>query len=96
MGSRSDEKLGHEIGKQCSYLGVAFRLRISSAHKSTEDVLKIISEYDGKYYKYLYMYRLFDLRWKRAKRAHYCFTESITLTVGISPKERRQHIRNSK
>lgn len=48
MGSRSDSNFGQEISQHCQVLGIPCQLRVSSAHKSTEDVLKIIAEYDGK------------------------------------------------
>lgn len=48
MGSRSD--LGHsqKIKQACANYGIPCELRISSAHKATDETLKIKAEYEGK------------------------------------------------
>lgn len=60
MGSRGDEGYCRKIAQHCKTLGLPYTLQVSSAHKSTEDVLKIISEYDGTWTS--------ALRWKKKKR----------------------------
>lgn len=48
MGSKSDEEFCKKIGDHCKKLGLPFKLRVSSAHKSTEDVLQVISDYESR------------------------------------------------
>lgn len=48
MGSKSDLEFCQKIAKYCTDLNLNYKLRISSAHKSTQDVLEIIAEYEGK------------------------------------------------
>ena len=47
MGSKSDKEYCQKIASYCDTLGLSSILRISSAHKSTEDVLQIIAQYEG-------------------------------------------------
>ncbi|KAK7580662.1 hypothetical protein V9T40_001291 [Parthenolecanium corni] len=55
MGSKSDEEFCRKIGDYCKKLGLPFTLRVSSAHKSTDDVLQVISEYDGSSNRIVYI-----------------------------------------
>jgi len=47
LGSESDKSHGDKIAKTCSSLGIPCEIRITSAHKSTEETLKIICKYEG-------------------------------------------------
>ncbi|XP_065226903.1 bifunctional phosphoribosylaminoimidazole carboxylase/phosphoribosylaminoimidazole succinocarboxamide synthetase isoform X2 [Planococcus citri] len=47
MGSKSDKEYCQKISNYCDSLGLNSVLRISSAHKSTEDVLNIIAYYEA-------------------------------------------------
>lgn len=47
MGSQSDEEHCRKIQKSCEALGLPSELRITSAHKGTEETLKILAEYEG-------------------------------------------------
>ena len=47
MGSASDEEHCKKIGKYAKDLGLRVQLRVSSAHKGTEETLRILSEYEG-------------------------------------------------
>lgn len=47
MGSPSDEDYCKKIAKHCKELGVPCQLRVTSAHKGTEETLKIAAEYEG-------------------------------------------------
>lgn len=47
MGSPSDMEFCEKIRKECKSLGVPCELRISSAHKGTEETMKILAEYEG-------------------------------------------------
>lgn len=47
MGSPSDEEHCRKIEKECNRLKVTCQLRVTSAHKGTEETLKILAEYEG-------------------------------------------------
>lgn len=47
MGSPSDKAHCDKIAKYCHDLGLNVELRVTSAHKSTEDTLRIIHEYEN-------------------------------------------------
>ncbi|VDP20697.1 unnamed protein product [Soboliphyme baturini] len=47
MGSASDYSFCKKIESHCKHYGIPCILRVSSAHKSTEETLKLISEYEG-------------------------------------------------
>lgn len=47
MGSPSDEEHCNAIKKHCTALGLNVELRITSAHKGTEETLKIVSFYES-------------------------------------------------
>ncbi|XP_032674488.1 multifunctional protein ADE2 [Odontomachus brunneus] len=47
MGSTSDEEHCRKIAKHAAALGVRAELRVCSAHKSTEETLNIIAEYEN-------------------------------------------------
>ncbi|XP_033227259.1 multifunctional protein ADE2 [Belonocnema kinseyi] len=47
MGSPSDAEHCKKIGKYAQDLGLRVELRVSSAHKGTEETLRILSEYEG-------------------------------------------------
>jgi phosphoribosylcarboxyaminoimidazole (NCAIR) mutase len=47
MGSPSDEEHCKKIAKYCKELGLICQLRVTSAHKGTEETLKILAQYEG-------------------------------------------------
>ncbi|XP_017757290.1 PREDICTED: multifunctional protein ADE2 isoform X2 [Eufriesea mexicana] len=47
MGSQSDEKHCKEIATYAKSLGLKAQLRVCSAHKSTQEILHILAEYEG-------------------------------------------------
>ncbi|XP_015601727.1 multifunctional protein ADE2 isoform X1 [Cephus cinctus] len=47
MGSPSDEEHCKKIAKHVTDLGLRVQLRVSSAHKATEETLHILAEYEG-------------------------------------------------
>lgn len=47
MGSPTDIEHCEKIAKNCKTLGLNVELRIASAHKSTQDTLKIVKEYES-------------------------------------------------
>ncbi|KAL1131547.1 hypothetical protein AAG570_011164, partial [Ranatra chinensis] len=47
MGSPSDEEHCKKIKSHCDSLGIECELRVTSAHKGTEETLKIAAEYEG-------------------------------------------------
>jgi phosphoribosylcarboxyaminoimidazole (NCAIR) mutase len=47
MGSPSDEDHCKKIAKHCKELGLICQLRVTSAHKGTEETLKILAQYEG-------------------------------------------------
>ncbi|XP_039288396.1 multifunctional protein ADE2 [Nilaparvata lugens] len=47
MGSPSDEEHCRKIKKECKALSIPCDLRVSSAHKGTEETLNILAEYEG-------------------------------------------------
>lgn len=47
MGSASDEDYCKKIAKHCKELGLICQLRVTSAHKGTEETLKILAQYEG-------------------------------------------------
>jgi phosphoribosylaminoimidazole carboxylase/phosphoribosylaminoimidazole-succinocarboxamide synthase len=47
MGSATDEAHCRKIQEACTALGVNCQLRVSSAHKGTEETLRVLSEYEG-------------------------------------------------
>ncbi|XP_012253487.1 bifunctional phosphoribosylaminoimidazole carboxylase/phosphoribosylaminoimidazole succinocarboxamide synthetase [Athalia rosae] len=47
MGSPSDEEHCRKIAKHAQALGLRAELRVSSAHKATEETLRILAEYEG-------------------------------------------------
>jgi len=47
MGSPSDEDYCKKIAKHCKELGLICQLRVTSAHKGTEETLKILAQYEG-------------------------------------------------
>lgn len=49
MGSPSDEDYCKKISEHCKELGLICQLRVTSAHKGTEETLQILAEYEGIY-----------------------------------------------
>ena len=47
MGSDSDMEHSEKIRKQCKAFGIPCELRVTSAHKGTEETMKILAEYEG-------------------------------------------------
>lgn len=47
MGSPSDEEHCKKIATYATALGLRVQLRVSSAHKETEETLRILAEYEG-------------------------------------------------
>lgn len=47
MGSPSDKEHCEKIAKHATALGLKAQLRVSSAHKATEETLRILAEYEG-------------------------------------------------
>jgi phosphoribosylaminoimidazole carboxylase/phosphoribosylaminoimidazole-succinocarboxamide synthase len=47
MGSASDRPHSENIRTNCEQLGVPCELRVSSAHKGTDETMKILAEYEG-------------------------------------------------
>ncbi|XP_076357247.1 PAICS bifunctional enzyme isoform X3 [Tachypleus tridentatus] len=47
MGSASDQEHCEKIAQSCQKLGVPCELRVTSAHKGTDETMKIIAEYEG-------------------------------------------------
>ncbi|XP_053987051.1 bifunctional phosphoribosylaminoimidazole carboxylase/phosphoribosylaminoimidazole succinocarboxamide synthetase [Hylaeus volcanicus] len=47
MGSPSDEEHCKKIAKHAKTLGLRVQLRVSSAHKATQETLRILAEYEG-------------------------------------------------
>ncbi|XP_001607772.1 multifunctional protein ADE2 [Nasonia vitripennis] len=47
MGSPSDEEHCKKIAKHATALGLKAQLRVSSAHKGTEETLRILAQYEG-------------------------------------------------
>lgn len=47
MGSPSDEEHCKKIANYAQALGLRVQLRVSSAHKETEETLRILAEYEG-------------------------------------------------
>ncbi|XP_023244282.1 multifunctional protein ADE2-like [Centruroides sculpturatus] len=47
MGSPSDAEHCEKIGKHCQKLGIPYELRVTSAHKGTDETLNILSQYEG-------------------------------------------------
>ena len=48
MGSPSDSETAQVVRTTLSSLGVPCKLRVTSAHKGTEETLRILAEYEGK------------------------------------------------
>lgn len=51
MGSPSDEEHCKKIAKQAKSLGLQVQLRVCSAHKGTQEALRILAECEGSYNK---------------------------------------------
>ena len=47
MGSSSDLSHGEKVKNACKSFGIPCDLRVSSAHKGTEETLSILAEYEG-------------------------------------------------
>lgn len=47
MGSPSDKEHCKKIAEHASALGLKAQLRVSSAHKATEETIRILAEYEG-------------------------------------------------
>lgn len=47
MGSLSDKEHCHKIRTSCQELGLNVDIRVSSAHKTTEETLEIVSGYES-------------------------------------------------
>lgn len=47
MGSKTDEDFCRKIADYCQKYNLCYHLRVSSAHKSTENVFQILNEYNG-------------------------------------------------
>jgi phosphoribosylaminoimidazole carboxylase/phosphoribosylaminoimidazole-succinocarboxamide synthase len=47
MGSCADSELGMKISEQCATFGITCDLRVTSAHKGPDTMLKIVAEYEG-------------------------------------------------
>jgi phosphoribosylaminoimidazole carboxylase/phosphoribosylaminoimidazole-succinocarboxamide synthase len=47
MGSPTDEEHCKKIAKTCRDLGVPCQMRVTSAHKGTEETMKILAQYEG-------------------------------------------------
>lgn len=48
MGSPSDKAHCEEIAKHATCLGLRAQLRVCSAHKGTDETLKVLAEYEGR------------------------------------------------
>ena len=59
MGSASDEEHCKKIAKHAEALGLKAQLRVSSAHKGTEETLRILAEYEGSGEKVTYRDKFF-------------------------------------
>ena len=53
MGSERDLDFSREIAKYLKLLGVTYEFRVASAHKSPENVLEIIKEFEGEKIVYI-------------------------------------------
>ena len=51
MGSPSDEEHCKRIAKHAKSLGLKVQIRVSSAHKGTQETLRILAEYEGSFEK---------------------------------------------
>ena len=49
MGSGSDSGQGEKVKSVCKSLDIPCHLRVTSAHKGTEETLRILAEYEGKF-----------------------------------------------
>ena len=47
MGSPSDEEHCKKIAKTCRELGVPCQMRVTSAHKGTQETMAILAQYEG-------------------------------------------------
>jgi len=47
MGSPSDSETAQAVHSTLSRLGVPCQVRVTSAHKGTEETLRILAEYEG-------------------------------------------------
>ena len=61
MGSPSDMEHCIKIAKFATALGLRVEVRVSSAHKGTEETLRILAEYEGRDEKVLEQYQRADL-----------------------------------
>ena len=55
MGSQSDKDFVKKIEDELKKVNISFDIKVASAHKNTNLVLKIISEYDRKYDNVIYI-----------------------------------------
>ena len=59
MGSPTDMSHCEKIRNNCQQLGVPCELRVSSAHKATEETMKILAEYEGGVSELIYLEKCF-------------------------------------
>lgn len=59
MGSPTDMSHCEKIRTNCQQLGVPCELRVSSAHKATEETMKILAEYEGEVSELIYLEKCF-------------------------------------
>lgn len=59
MGSPTDMSHCEKIRTNCQQLGVPCELRVSSAHKATEETMKILAEYEGGVSELIYLEKYF-------------------------------------
>lgn len=58
MGSPSDKGFCEKIQSECKKLGVPAFMRVTSAHKGTDETLNVIAQYEGSMIFYCFL-RLF-------------------------------------
>lgn len=59
MGSPTDMSHCEKIRTNCQQLGMPCELRVSSAHKATEETMKILAEYEGGVSELIYLEKCF-------------------------------------
>lgn len=82
MGSSSDEEHCKRIAEHAKSLGLKVQIRVSSAHKGTQETLRILAEYEGSCEKVcIHVIRIWISKNEQVQPLEKCYCESSEISI---------------